>query len=154
MFTIWFDHAWNCLIFWTHFRNQRKLDLFRPRRSLEFVAVQILEKLRRTISGKQFVVITTAWCGKFIRVVTTMTNTSTEVTNTFFTNFLIPLAVPDIILSGNWKQFMSTFCPSICIYLGARKCKNTAYHFKLRGQWNDKAGLLYHDSDCMSPSNN
>lgn len=76
----------------TKFSHQRIFELFLPSGPLELIAVNILEPLPRTRSGKQFVVIITDMYSNLARVVTSTKLTLTQVANTFSTTALSLMA--------------------------------------------------------------
>lgn len=97
------------------FRLLRRLDLFPPNGSLEFVAIDILGPLPRTSSSNKFVFIITYMYSKVKRAVPTTNITSTQAANIFLNHWAIPYSIHDTILSNSAQQFVSKCFSSVYI---------------------------------------
>lgn len=85
----------------TKFSHHRKLELFPPDGPLELVAIDILGPLPGIKADRHFIFIVTDRYTKIARAIPTKIVTSTEVTNIFFNDWIVPSRPPNTVLSDN-----------------------------------------------------
>lgn len=81
----------------TTFKHKRHLQLFFSTEPLEFVTMDILGPVHKTIKGKQHVVIITDWCSKLKRAVPTPRTTTTTVACIFSEASVNPYGIPSYL---------------------------------------------------------
>lgn len=107
----------------TERKHQRQLQLFLPKSSPKFIAIDILGPLTRTMSCNQYVVTITDWYCTLSRAIPITNISSAQVVYIFSTHLLIRYRNPDIILLlfDNGEQFISEVFISLCNYPGVEK---------------------------------
>lgn len=88
---------------------------------------------QRSEAGNQFVFITTDKYTQPTRVLPTTKITSTQVSNIFFNDWIIPYGVPDTVLSDGSQHLVCKFFTSLCSYIGAIKLTTTAFYPQTKG---------------------
>lgn len=69
----------------------------------------------------------------FTREIPLTKTTETHVAEAFIDNWIIPYGSKNIFLSDNGPQFVSRFSESICVFIGSKKLKTTAYQAQTSG---------------------
>jgi Chromo (CHRromatin Organisation MOdifier) domain/Integrase zinc binding domain/Integrase core domain len=115
-------------------RRKKSVTLFPASKSLEFVAIDILGPLPKSVSGNQFILVI---CDRFSKLVVTVPLkkiTALTVAQAFCNHWVFVYGPPLKLLSDNGSQFGARFFQSCCNHLGINQLFTTAYHPQCNGQ--------------------
>lgn len=114
----------------THGKPQGQIKLFFSESPLEYMNIDILEPLRHTEQGSQFVVVISDRCNKLTKVIRTTKTNATIVASIFLgpwgriTVFRL-YYLPKMVL-----QFVSEFFVAVCNILGVHSITNIEHHLQ------------------------
>jgi transposase InsO family protein len=116
-------------------RNQSKeITLFPADQPLEFVAIDILGPLTKTIKGHQYILMSADRFSKLVRTILLKTITTFTVASAFCHHWVFVYGAPRLLLSDNGTQFISKFFQACCQIIGIHQKFTTAYHPQGNGQ--------------------
>lgn len=116
------------------FNHRRKLEIFSPAGTLEFLAIDTLEPPSITQAANLCIVLRTDIYTKLTRGMPITKVTSTQYVSLFFKNWIIPHADPDTVLSESGQHFVSKFCTCLCLHRGTTKWTASAFYRQTDGQ--------------------
>ena len=121
---------------------QKFMKLFPASGPLEFVAMDLLDPLRKTTRGFTFILVITDRFSKLTRCIPLRTTTAPVVAAAFLDYWVYAYGAPLYVLTDNGKQFTAKFFDAVCSMLGSRHFLTTAYHPQT-----DKRGREWRDKD-------
>jgi Integrase core domain len=103
------------------------IKLFHANEPLEFVAIDVLGPLPKTVHGNRFLLVISDRFSKLTRTIPMRTTTALAVAKAFFTHWVFAYGPPKFLLSDNGTQFTAKFFIEVCRELGIAKVFTTAY---------------------------
>jgi transposase InsO family protein len=110
------------------------MKMFPANEPPEFVAIDILGPLPKTVHGNRFLLVILDRFSKLTRTIPMRTTTSLAVAKAFCTHWCFAYGPPKFLLSDNGTQFTAKFFIEVCRELGIAKVFTTAYSPQTNGQ--------------------
>jgi Integrase core domain/Integrase zinc binding domain len=110
------------------------MKMFPANEPPEFVAIDILGPLPKTVHGNRFLLVILDRFSKLTRTIPMRTTTSLAVSKAFCTHWCFAYGPPTFLLSDNGTQFTAKFFIELCRELGIAKVFTTAYSPQTNGQ--------------------
>lgn len=88
----------------------------------------------KTISGKQFVLVTTDRYKKLTIAIPTSKTIALHIASLFLHKWVIPFEIPEYILLDKGTQIISKLFKSLCSFIYTKNLTATAYHLQMSGQ--------------------
>lgn len=110
------------------------MQLFPLRKSLHFIAMDIVGPFLKTSQGNQCFFVVTDRCFKLTQTIPTPETTTTYVLSLFKFYWLIPFGIPSYSLTDYGTQFVSYFFTIMCALFGVKHYNLTMYHPQKNGQ--------------------
>jgi Chromo (CHRromatin Organisation MOdifier) domain/Integrase core domain/Integrase zinc binding domain len=118
--------------------NERKrtsfLKLFPASSPLEYVSMEIVGPLPKTVHGNRFLLVITDRFSKLTRTVPLRTITALSVAKAFCDAWVFSYGPPRYLLTDNGAKSAAKFFLAVCRELGIAKVFTTAYHPQTNGQ--------------------
>jgi hypothetical protein len=115
-------------------KRSKQITLFPAEQPLDFVAIDILGPLTKTIKGHQYLLVIADRFSKLVRTIPLKTITTFTVASAFCHHWVFIYGAPRLLLSDNGTQFNSKFFQACCQILGIHQKFTTAYHPQCNGQ--------------------
>lgn len=115
-------------------RWQRKLRLFFPAGSLEFLAIDILGPLQQTMTDNRYIEVMTNRFPKLTKAITTSKITTIVLATIFIEHWVMNFGIPSTVFTGNGPQSRSKFSGTVLQELGWYQRTTTEYHPQANGQ--------------------
>jgi transposase InsO family protein len=110
------------------------MKLFRANEPLEFVAIDILGPLPKTVHGNRFLLVISDRFSKLTRTIPMRKTTALAVAKALCTHWVFAYGPPKFLLTDNGTQFTAKFFIEVCRELGIAKVFTTAYSPQANGQ--------------------
>lgn len=98
----------------THSKQERQLKLCFSENSLEYIGMEILERLSMTTQRSQFVVVMADHYSKLTKAIPTAKINATTVTRIFLKHWVASYGIPFNLLNYNSHQLLSMFFEAVC----------------------------------------
>jgi transposase InsO family protein len=115
-------------------KRSKEITLFPSEQPLDFVAIDILGPLTKTIKGHQYILVIADRFSKLVRTMPLTTITTFTVASALYHHWVFVYGAPRLLLSDNGTQFNSKFFQACCQILGIHQKFTTAYHPQCNGQ--------------------
>jgi transposase InsO family protein len=115
-------------------KRSKEITLFPSEQPLDFVAIDILGPLTKTIKGHQYILVIADRFSKLVRTIPLTTITTFTVASALYHHWVFVYGAPRLLLSDNGTQFNSKFFQACCQILGIHQKFTTAYHPQCNGQ--------------------
>ncbi len=115
-------------------RDSNLMKLFLASRPLEFVAIDILGEIIKTLRGNRFLLGITDRYSKLVRTVPLAKITAIEVANAFVPNWVLVYSPPVSLLSDNGTKIIAKFFQHVCLIFGLENLFTTTYNPQCDGQ--------------------
>ena len=115
-------------------KHRNFLKLFPARAPLEFLAIDILGELIKTLRGNCYMLVISGRFSKLVRTVPLKKVTASEVAKAFVHHWMFPYGAPIWLLSENGNQFIAKLLRETLQMLGVKNLYTTTYHPQTNGQ--------------------
>jgi hypothetical protein len=101
---------------------------------MEIWAMDIMGPLPETASGHRYILVATDLFSKWVVAVPLVDQKASSVARAFVENCILHFGVPRILLTDQGSNFESLLMKEVCLILGIKKVRTSAFHPRTDGQ--------------------